>query len=126
MTLWLFAFGAGMLSTVNPCGFAMLPAFIAYYLGDDDSDSDNGNGPVPFATRLGQGLSVGAAVSAGFAGVFAVAGLLVAFGLRSLVSAVPWAAVVIGVVLVVLGLAMLAGRQVKITLRKNIGPGEGR
>lgn len=122
MTLWLFAFGAGMLATVNPCGFAMLPAFIAYYLGDED----NSAGQVSLAARLGQGLAVGAAVSAGFAGTFTAAGLLVAFGLRSLVGAVPWAAVVIGVLLVALGLVMLTGRQLKLTLRRNLGPGQGR
>lgn len=26
----IFAFGAGVLATVNPCGFAMLPAFFGY------------------------------------------------------------------------------------------------
>ncbi|MDP3063594.1 MAG: hypothetical protein Q8O40_10375 [Chloroflexota bacterium] len=28
-----FAFGAGMVATVNPCGFALLPAYISLYLG---------------------------------------------------------------------------------------------
>ncbi|HSJ36530.1 MAG TPA: hypothetical protein VLB85_15900, partial [Acidimicrobiia bacterium] len=27
------AFAAGMISTVNPCGFAMLPAYLGYFLG---------------------------------------------------------------------------------------------
>ena len=30
----LFAFAAGMASAVNPCGFAMLPAYLGMYLGD--------------------------------------------------------------------------------------------
>ena len=29
----LFAFAAGMASAVNPCGFAMLPAYLGMYLG---------------------------------------------------------------------------------------------
>jgi len=29
-----YAFGSGMLATVNPCGFALLPAYISLYLGD--------------------------------------------------------------------------------------------
>ena len=36
------AFGAGMLATVNPCGFAMLPAYLSSFLGleqDDDADT---------------------------------------------------------------------------------------
>jgi len=28
-----YAFGAGMVSTVNPCGFALLPAYLGLYLG---------------------------------------------------------------------------------------------
>ncbi len=28
-----FAFGAGMIAAVNPCGFAMLPAYLSLYLG---------------------------------------------------------------------------------------------
>ena len=30
----LFALAAGMASAVNPCGFAMLPAYLGMYLGD--------------------------------------------------------------------------------------------
>lgn len=33
--LLALAFGAGMLAPVNPCGFAMLPAFLAYATGAD-------------------------------------------------------------------------------------------
>ncbi len=27
------AFAAGLVATVNPCGFAMLPAYLAYFMG---------------------------------------------------------------------------------------------
>lgn len=124
MTLLVFAFGAGMLSTVNPCGFAMLPAFLAYYVGDGETGSTRNS--VPLLNRLGQGFGVGLAVSGGFAGVFTVAGLLVSFGLRSLVRAVPWAAVLIGSVMVILGLVLVAGRQVGLRIGKDLGPGSGR
>ncbi len=119
MSQLAFAFGAGMLSTVNPCGFAMLPAFLAFYVGAEDS------APRPTPQRLAQGLRVGLVVSAGFAGVFTVAGVLVALGLRSIVTAVPWLAVVIGAVLVVLGLAMLAGRHVGLTINASRLSGTG-
>ena len=32
--LFAYAFTTGMLATVNPCGFAMLPAYLSYFLGD--------------------------------------------------------------------------------------------
>lgn len=124
MTQWLFAFGAGMLATVNPCGFAMLPAFLAFYLGD--GEQARGGNAASVAARLAHGLVVGAAVSAGFAGTFVAAGLLVALGLRSLVGAAPWAAVVVGGLLFVLGLAMLAGRTLSLSVGRNVVRGSGR
>jgi cytochrome c-type biogenesis protein len=124
-----FAFAAGMLSTVNPCGFAMLPAFLAYYLGVDDTPTGGAPAGGQLIRRAVQGLGAGLLVSVGFAGVFTLTGLLVAAGLRSVIGAVPWIAVLIGVLLAVVGLALLTGRHVGVTLnssrltRSGRGPG---
>jgi cytochrome c biogenesis protein CcdA len=117
VTLVSFAYGAGILATVNPCGFAVLPAF---HLGDNSQTTR------PGLSRLGDGLVVGGAVSAGFAGVFIAAGLLVAAGLRSLAQVVPWVAVAVGAALVVVGLFMLAGRHVGIGFGDRLRPGSER
>ena len=75
------AFLTGMLATVNPCGFAMLPTYLAYFIG---------SGPGAGRKRpLLAGLQAGVALSAGFATVFVTAGLLAAVGLRSVASALP-------------------------------------
>jgi cytochrome c-type biogenesis protein len=116
-----FAFAAGALSTVNPCGFAVLPAFLAYYLG-----SEAGTAPGPLTARLARGLGAGVAVSAGFAAVFTVAGLLLAAGLRLVIGAVPWAAVAVGSALVVLGVLLLAGRKIGIAVNANGLAGDNR
>ncbi|MGH9286626.1 MAG: cytochrome c biogenesis CcdA family protein, partial [Acidimicrobiales bacterium] len=123
MTRLAFAFGAGLLATVNPCGFAMLPAFLGYYVGGEDA-GDHGSRDSPSVLgRLAQGFAVGAAVSAGFAGVLATAALVVSAGLRPLVGYVPWAAVVIGFALAGLGLAMIAGRHLGLRLGERLRPG---
>nr|WP_015061926.1 cytochrome c biogenesis protein CcdA [Arthrobacter sp. J3.40]AFK89303.1 Mercury resistance probable Hg transport protein [Arthrobacter sp. J3.40] len=97
------AFLTGMLATVNPCGFAMLPTYLAYFIG---------SGPGAGRKRpLLAGLRAGVALSAGFATVFVTAGLLAAVGLRSVASALPWAAALIGAVLVAAGLGMVFGWQ---------------
>jgi len=104
---WLpvgYAFGAGMLAAVNPCGFAMLPAYLALYLG-----------AVPQAgrslpRRLGEALAVGIAVSLGFLILFVLAGLVVAAGGRLLLPIMPWVGLTIGSVLIILGLLLLLGR----------------
>jgi cytochrome c-type biogenesis protein len=97
------AFLTGMLATVNPCGFAMLPTYLAYFIG---------SGPGAGRKRpLLAGLRAGVALSAGFATVFVTAGLLAAVGLRSVASALPWAAALIGAVIVAAGLGMVFGWQ---------------
>lgn len=113
-----FAFGAGMLSTVNPCGFALLPAFLAYNLGSDNPPTPaSGTTSSAVGRRVINGLATGAMVSVGFAAVFTLTGLLVAIGLRSIIGAVPWVAVIIGIALVGLGAAIAAGRHLGLTVR---------
>jgi len=96
-----FAFAAGMVATVNPCGFAMLPAYVSMFLGRDDGDE----APAGAAT----GLRVGISVTLGVLVVFSVVGFLLSFGLRQLLDFVPWAAIVIGALLFALGVAVLRG-----------------
>lgn len=90
------AFAAGMVATFNPCGFAMLPAYLGVFM--------KGKQGPPRAA-----LTVGVAVSAGFAFVFTFAGVLVALGLRTVIQWVPWLAVLVGVGLVVVGVGELRG-----------------
>jgi cytochrome c-type biogenesis protein len=94
------AFAAGMVATVNPCGFAMLPAYLGFFLSDG-----------PGRTRRPVGL-VAVAVSAGFLVVFTAAGLLVGVGVRAVVTAIPWLALAVGAALVVVGAAQILGKRV--------------
>jgi cytochrome c-type biogenesis protein len=116
-----FAFGAGLLAPLNPCGFAMLPAFLGYYLGEAPKDRAASS-----LARLAQGFAVGAAVSLGFAAAFAAAALVVSLGLRSLVSYVPWAAAVIGILLVAIGLPVIGGRTLALRPIERLRPAQGR
>lgn len=119
MTRLAFAFVAGLLSPLNPCGFALLPAYLAYYLGAGQESRR------PLLERLSHGLGVGGALSAGFASVFVVGGLLISLGLRSLITLVPIGAVVIGVILAALGVVMLSGRRVAFRPKRQLSPGSG-
>lgn len=114
------AFSAGLLATVNPCGFAMLPAYLSFFLGAEDGEKSN---RVP--ARAAQGLMVGGVVTAGFVAVFGVAGLIISVGLRSVMSAVPWIALLIGLSLFVLGVAAASGRHIGLRLPSAFGPTRG-
>ena len=39
------AFAAGLVATVNPCGFAMLPAYLSYFMGLDGAGADAADVP---------------------------------------------------------------------------------
>jgi cytochrome c-type biogenesis protein len=101
-----FAFGAGMVAAVNPCGFALLPAYLSLYLGADEEDF----GKRHAMSRLSRALLVGAMVSSGFVVLFGLAGLVVSAGGSALLGTMPSLGIVIGGVLVLVGLWMLAGR----------------
>lgn len=100
------AFGAGMIAAVNPCGFAMLPAYLSLYLGAEESDFSKRSS----WARLLRALLVGAVVSSGFVLLFAAAGLAISAGGTALLAVMPALGIVIGGILVLIGLWMLAGR----------------
>jgi cytochrome c-type biogenesis protein len=107
-----FAFTAGLVATLNPCGFAMLPAYLSYFMGLDEA----ADGP---AVRRGTpALKVGGVVSAGFLLVFGLAGILITAGVQAVVDALPWVALLVGVGVIVLGLLLLAGRDLLVALPK--------
>lgn len=99
-----FAFAAGMVSSVNPCGFSLLPAYLGLFLAESEGGAESGAG-----RRLLRGLGVGSAVTVGFVLLFAATGLAIGLGARVLVGWLPWAAVALGVGLVLAGGFRLAG-----------------
>jgi len=110
----VFAFGAGLVATINPCGFAMLPSFLSLYVGSTDGAGES------LLARTGQGFRVGLALTAGFVTVFVVAGLILSIGLRSFVHVVPWLAMVIAAALIVLGVAMVLGARIGLTAASRV------
>ncbi|MCU1354795.1 MAG: hypothetical protein JWM89_213 [Acidimicrobiales bacterium] len=105
------AFTAGMMATVNPCGFAMLPAYLGYFLGLESAD---GSGDV--TAGVVRALVVGAVVSAGFLVLFAVAGAIVSWTSFGVGVWSPWLTVVIGIVLVGVGVGFVRGWEPKVAL----------
>src|SRR5918995_940798 len=95
-----FAFAAGMVSSVNPCGFPLLPAYVGIFLGDP------GLAPAaPLVRRLARALRIGTLVTVGFVVLFAVFGLLLSLGARLILAWLPWVATSLGS-LVMYGLGM--------------------
>ena len=62
-------------------------------------------------------MVVGLLVATGFLAVFVAVGLPVSYGATAVAEALPWTGIVLGVVLLAVGLALLAGRSLYITAR---------
>jgi cytochrome c-type biogenesis protein len=107
---WAYYLTLGMVATVNPCGFAMLPAYLSYFLGLEDSSAE-----VPRAS-VAQAVQVACAVAAGFLAVFALAGAAVELTSLPVYENVPWISIAIGIGLLVLGTAMLFGFELDVRL----------
>ncbi len=101
-----FAYAAGMVSAVNPCGFVMLPAYLGLYLGVNDKDAGRVN-PLLHVFRA---LKVGGAVTLGFVVLFGAAGILMSVGARAaVVDILPYLGLVIGIALALAGSWMVGG-----------------
>ncbi|GAU70856.1 putative cytochrome c biogenesis protein [Streptomyces sp. NBRC 110611] len=108
---YALALTAGMLAAVNPCGFALLPAYLTLFISGDP-----GSGDVPRRGPVLRALVAAAAMTTGFTTVFGAFALLVSPLARSLERSLPWATLTIGVLLLVLGGWLLSGRALRLPL----------
>jgi cytochrome c-type biogenesis protein len=104
------ALTTGALFAFNPCGFAMLPAYLGAFV------NAQGEVDVPPSTRILRATQAGALVTAGVMVVFGIIGVIVRNVSSSILRAAPWVTILIGIVLVVLAIAMLRGYEPKLLL----------
>ncbi len=106
------ALAAGTLAVVNPCGFALLPAYASLLVRGDTDPSR--------PAAIGRALGLAGSMTAGFVAVFAVFGLLLASVAGQIQQHLPWFTVVLGIGLAAVGAWLLAGRTLagpRITAR---------
>jgi len=97
------ALTAGSVAALNPCGFALLPVYLTVLVTGDDEPSR--------ATALARAAVTTASIVAGFVGVFAVFGLVLAPVAGLVQARLPWFTIVLGLALLALGGWLLAGRH---------------
>jgi len=118
-----YAFAAGMVASVNPCGVLILPSYVLYQL--------NTEGDSPSAARRAlRAVLIAAAATAGFILVFAAVGIIIAAGGQWLVTSFPYVGIVLGAAMVGLGvwilvthrnLGILAASRVTVAPRQTLG-----
>ena len=107
-----FAYAVGAASAVNPCGFAMLPAYLGLYVsGGGEQESRR---PIVLVARA---IMVGLSVSAGFVVLFGLVGLILGFGSQAIVvAALPYVGLTIGILLIGAGAFMAGGGKIYTSL----------
>ncbi len=104
------ALSAGALAAFNPCGFALLPAYLTVIV------TGSAEAGVTRIVALRRATSFALGMTMGFAAVFTGFGLLFVLATTSLQGSIlpylTYATIVIGIALVVLGVRMAAGHEV--------------
>ena len=100
-----YAFGAGMVTTVSPCGIAMLLAYVSLYLGSQEE----GFRERSLMRRGARALTMSGVVTLGFVALLGIMGVALSLGGQFLIANIPWAAAIIAVVLILLGVYLLLG-----------------
>jgi cytochrome c-type biogenesis protein len=98
----LLALAAGVLAAVNPCGFALLPAYLSLLVLDEGASRRR---------AVGRALLLTLGMTAGFVGVFGLFGAVFAPAASWLPARLPWFTIGFGLLLVVLGGWLAAGRS---------------
>jgi cytochrome c biogenesis protein CcdA len=99
------AFGAGLVAALNPCGFAMLPAYLALVVQGEEA----GRG-----AAVGRAVAATVAMAVGFIAVFGAFGILTVSAASAVQRYLPYATVLIGIILVALGIWLLTGREITL------------
>lgn len=98
-----------MVAALNPCGFAMLPGYLALVVRGEGAGQ---------TAAVGRALAASAAMAAGFVTVFGGFGLLTVSAASRVQRYLPYVTVLIGITLVALGVWLLSGRELTVLLAK--------
>ena len=119
--LYALALSAGLLASVNPCGFALLPAYLSLLVvGRPDEE------PAPTGVAVRRALGLTAAMTLGFVLVFGVFGLVVQPVASGVQAYLPWFTIALGAALAVMGAWLAAGRSMPSLPRLGRGGRGGR
>jgi cytochrome c biogenesis protein CcdA len=106
------AFGAGLVAALNPCGSAMLPAYLTLVVRGERTSEP---------AAVARALATTAAMALGFLAVFGIFGVLTVSVATAVQRYLPYVTVLIGIVLVGLGIWLLLGRELRVLAPNPLG-----
>lgn len=118
--LLALALVAGAVAAFNPCGFALLPAYLSVLVAGTPDESENVRATRAAAVRA---IRFAVGMTIGFVAVFGLFGAVVTPLALSIERYLPYVTVVIGVALIGLGVWLLLGHS--LAIRGLAGRGTG-
>jgi cytochrome c biogenesis protein CcdA len=119
-TLIGLAFTAGLVAALNPCGFAMLPAYLVLVVRGQRGAAESA-GPANPIGAVGRALAATVGMALGFVTVFGVFGALTISAASTVQRYLPYVTVLIGAVLIALGVWLLSGRELTSLTPRPLG-----
>ena len=108
------AFGAGLVAALNPCGFALLPAYLTLVVRTERTGA---------LAAVGRALAATAAMTLGFLAAFGTFGLLAVTVAATVERFLPYVTIVIGISLVALGIWLLLDRELAVLTPRSLVAG---
>lgn len=100
--LFSFALLAGIQAFFAPCSIALIPAYIGYYISEE-------NQPIGHRRQLLYGLKAGGVASLGLISIYAVFGIILTILGKLITPVMPWIELSTGTLLLFLGVSVLLG-----------------
>lgn len=109
--LLALALVAGAVAAFNPCGFALLPAYLTVLVAQTSGSHDQ---TPAVGAAIGRAVRFSMGMTVGFVAVFGLFGLVIAPLALAVERYLPVTSIVVGIALVVLGVWLLLGHSVAI------------
>src|SRR6266487_6729213 len=118
IVLFGFAFTAGAVAFLNPCGFAMLPTYISYFVESNTQEiiTASSNSQLISVRRLARGGLIGLLVTTSFIVTFGLTGIAISSLGIGIAKFLPWIAVASGIVIIGIGVAKAFGKTIHINI----------
>lgn len=116
---WVYAFLLGVVAAFNPCGFALLPAYLGLYLNEEQIGKS-------LVARTRRSLAVSVVVAGAFTVLFGVTGALFSLASSLIVGLLPWVGLGVGVLLIIAGGVSLGGKTLGLDTAQEVASKVGR
>ncbi|MBI20638.1 MAG: hypothetical protein CL780_00125 [Chloroflexi bacterium] len=111
-----FSFMSGMIATVNPCGFVMLPVYISMFLSINNEKKQKIN----ITNQILKSFQISFALGLGFVSIFGSVGLAISWGILFIQPLLSWLTIIIGFSLVILGIYTFSGKSLYLSFPQNL------